>query len=54
MALRALRLGLTLSMTTAFFSMAACGSSKDATPPTGSTGGVVLAERVAILEAKTT
>ncbi len=52
MALRALRLGLTLSMTTAFFAMAACGSSKDDTKPADN-GGVVLAEHVLILEAKT-
>lgn len=49
--MRALRLGLALSLTTAFFSMAACGSSKDESKAP-ETGGVTLADGVVILESK--
>jgi hypothetical protein len=50
--MRLLRLGLALSVTTAFFSMAACGSSKDEAPAPVGSGGVTVAQGVTILEAK--
>jgi len=51
--MRALRLGLALSMTTAFFSMAACGSSKDEAKGPAGSETITLAQGVTVLEAKT-